>query len=103
MSTKTKLIIAGMAAFALGVLFLPRLARRIDSTLAPLGESAVAMESQYREMTNAYPMAGELLPDHPTRRLWEERRTTLLVAGYIETREFQLRPHGDIKSFASRL
>jgi hypothetical protein len=90
MSTKTKLIVAGMAALALGILLLPRLARRIDSTLDPMWERAAAMEAQYRNMTNAYPIAAEMAPDHPTARLWRERRAALLAGGYIETREFEL-------------
>lgn len=90
MSTRTKVILAGTAALVLGVLFLPRLARRIDSALAPRWEQAAANEARYRDLTNAYPIAGEMLPDHPTRLLWEERRTALMKAGYIETRELRL-------------
>jgi hypothetical protein len=91
MSRKKKVILAGVAALALGMLLLPRLARRIDSTLDPIWEKAAAIEAQYRDMTNAYRIAGEVLPDHPTRRLWEERRAALLEAGYIETRELRMR------------
>jgi|GEM_PF-2723910 len=31
-------------------------------------------------------IAAEMAPDHPTARLWQERRVALFVAGYIETR-----------------
>ena len=91
MSTKTKVILAGVAALALGILLLPRLARRIDSTLDPVWEKAAAIEAQYRDMTNVYPIAAEMAPDHPTARLWRERRASLLEAGYIETRELRMR------------
>jgi hypothetical protein len=53
---KTK-ILTGVAVLVFGVLLLPRLARRIDSTLGPVLERAAAMEAQYRDMTNAYPIA----------------------------------------------
>ena len=49
------------------------------------------MEAQYREMTNAYPIASEMVREHPTHRLWAERRAALMDAGYIETRELRLR------------
>ena len=92
MNARAKVILVGVAALALGIWFLPRLVRRIDSTVDHRWEKAGALEAQYRDMTNAYRMAGELLPDHPTRKLWEERRAVLVEAGYIETREFQLKP-----------
>ena len=91
MNTRTKVILAGMAALALGIVLLPRLARRIDSTVGPGLERAAAMEAQYREMTNAYPIASEMVREHPTHRLWAERRAALMDAGYIETRELRLR------------
>jgi len=91
MNTKTKVILAGIAAMVLGVVLLPRLARRIDSAVGPVFEKAAAMEAQYRDMTNAYPVAAEMAPDHPTARLWRERRAALLEAGYIETRELRMR------------
>ena len=87
MNTKTKVILAGIASLVLGIVFLPRLALRIDSS----AEKAAAMEGQYQDMINAYTVAAELAPDHPTARFWRERRTALLEAGYIETREFRLR------------
>jgi hypothetical protein len=86
------MIFAGAGALALCILLFPRLARWIDSKVDPALERAAAHETQYREMTNAYPMAGELLQDHPIRKRWEECRAALLEAGYIETREFPLRP-----------
>ena len=91
MRTKVKVILAGVAALALGLLLLPPLARRIDATLDPVWERAAAMEAQYRDMTNAYLIASELAREHPTHRLWAERRAALIKAGYIETRELRLR------------
>ena len=91
MSTKTKVICGGVAALVLAIAFLPRLARRIDSSLDPIWEKAAAMEARYRDMTNAYRLASEVLADHPTAKLWRERRTALLEAGYIETRELPMR------------
>jgi RNA polymerase sigma factor (sigma-70 family) len=44
-------------------------------------------EILYREMTNAAPVAGEVVAGDPTRMLWQNRRATLLYAGYIETRD----------------
>ena len=76
---------------ALGVLLLPRLAQRIDSALDPVWERAAAMEAQYRDMTNAYPIASEMAHEQPAHRLWAERRAALLEAGYIETRELRMR------------
>ena len=35
-------------------------------------------EAQYRDMTNAYRIAAEAAPGHPTRELWEQRRAALL-------------------------
>lgn len=97
MTTRTKVVLVGVVALALGILLLPRLARRIDSTLEPVWKKAAISEAQYRDMTNAYPIAGEVLPDHPTRRLWEESRAALLKAGYIETREIPLKGRLDAK------
>jgi len=91
MSTKSKVILAGVAVLALGVLLLPRLAQRIDSTLDQVWERAAAMEAQYRDMTNSYPIAPEMVREHPTHRLWAERRAALLEADYIETRELRIR------------
>src|SRR6185369_10371313 len=72
-------------------LLLLRLARHIDSTLDPVWEEAAIREAQYRDLTNTARIAGELVSEHPTRRLWEERRAALLKTGYIETREFSMR------------
>jgi len=92
MSTRSKLILfASVAAIALGVFFLPRLARRIDSAVDPLWERAAANEAQYRAMTNAFPIASEVVADHPTRRLYEKHKAALLESGYIETRELRMR------------
>jgi RNA polymerase sigma factor (sigma-70 family) len=55
------------------------------------GRRAVATnEILYREMTNAAPIAGEVVAGDPIRMLWESRRATLLNAGYIETRDIPL-------------
>ena len=91
MSTKTKVILAVVAVLALGILLLPRLARRIDATLGPVWEKAAATEAQYRDMTNAYPIAAEMVREHPTHILWAQRRAALMEMGYIETRELRLR------------
>src|SRR6188474_470176 len=91
MSTKTRVILVGVAALALGILLFPRLARRIDSTLDPVWQRAAAMEAQYRDMTNAYSVASEMVREHPTHRLWAERMATLMEAGYIETRQLRMR------------
>ena len=91
MNTRTKVIFAGIAALVLGIAFLPRMLRRIDSAAESALEKATAMEAQYREMINAYPVAAEAAPDHPTAQLWRERRAALLEAGYIETRELRMR------------
>jgi hypothetical protein len=91
MSGKAKTILVAVFALVLGIWLLPRLARRIDAMLAPKWEKAEAMEAKYRDMTNAYPLAAEVVADHPAHHLWKERRTTLLAAGYIETREFKMR------------
>ena len=97
MNTKKKVILAGVAVLILGVLILPRVARRIDSALDPIWEKAAVNESRYIEMTNAYRIAAEVLPEHPARRLYEERKAALLADGYIETRELQFKHR-----FASR-
>jgi hypothetical protein len=91
MSIRTKLILASLAAVLLGFVFLPRLARLIDSAVDPAWEKMAANEARYQDMTNAFRTAGELMPDHPTRRLFEECRATLLKAGYIESREIPMR------------
>ena len=95
-------VTALVAALSLGIWLLPRLAGPIDSTVERMREKSAALEAQYQEMTAAYPVAGESLPDHPTRKLWEERRAALLKAGYIETRELPLNPltaKGAIRTF----
>ena len=91
MSTETKMILAGIVALALGILVLPRLARRIDSTLDPVWARATTIEGQCRDMTNAYQAASETAREHPTHRLWAERMAALMAAGYIETRELRMR------------
>jgi len=99
-STKRKAILAGgmvLALVILSILLLPRVARRIDSSLDPIWEKAAVNAARYVEMTNAYRIAAEVLPDHPARRLYEERKATLLANGYIETRELQFKHR-----FASR-
>ena len=77
----------------LAVAFLPRLVRTIDAGLGPAMEKAAANEMHYQNMTNAYPIASEVVSSHPTRQLWEESKAVLVEAGYIETREIPLR-HG---------
>lgn len=91
MNTRSKLIVSSIAVIALGVLFLPRLAHRIDSAVSPRWEQAAANEAQYRDMTNAYPIASEVVAEHPMRRLYEKDKAALLEAGYIETRELRLK------------
>ena len=91
MNTKTKVILAGIAALVLGIVFLPRLVRRIDSTIETRFEKAAALEAQYQDMISIFTVAAEMAPDHPTARRWRERRAALLEAGYIETRECRLR------------
>ena len=91
MTKRTKVLFASAATVALGALILPRLARRIDSAVDPVWERAASNASQYQEMTNAFPIASEVLPDHPTRRLYEERKAALLAAAYIQTREVPLK------------
>ena len=90
MSNRTKWTAAGVIVLLLGVWLLPRLVRRIDSRADTVWQRAAATEAQYRDMTNAYPIAAEVMPDHPTRRLWEERKAALLKIGYIETRELSM-------------
>jgi hypothetical protein len=85
-----RVILTGAAVLVFGVLLLPRLARRIDSTVGPVLERVAAMEAQYRDMTNAYPIASEMAREHPMHRRWEERRAALMEAGYIETRELRM-------------
>jgi len=90
MSTRMKWTAAGVVVLLLGVWLLPLLVRRIDSRADTVWQRGAAREAQYRDMTNAYPIAAEVMPDHPTRRLWEERRAALLKIGYIETRELSM-------------
>lgn len=100
MSAKKKVILTSMVMLALvvlSVLILPRVARRIDSSLDPIWEKAAVNQARYIEMTNAYHIAAEVLPEHPARRIYEERKTALLADGYIETRELPFRHR-----FASR-
>jgi hypothetical protein len=54
---------------------------------------AAALDSQYREMTNAlvFGNALEHTKDHPMNRLYHERRNALLKAGYLKKRELRLR------------
>src|SRR5262245_33838191 len=91
MSTRSKWILAGVSVLAICVFILPRLARRIDSAVDPLWEEAALNEARYRDMTNAYPIASEVLADHPTRRIYDERKAALLESGYIETRELRMK------------
>jgi hypothetical protein len=51
-------------------------------------------------MTNAYPIAAEMMPDHPTARVWRERREALLAAGFIETREMAMKQKPTDKNWA---
>jgi len=69
------------------VLIVPRLFRRIDDSIAASQRKASEHEALYHDMTNLYPMAGELMADHPIHVRWKECRTKLLEAGYLETRE----------------
>jgi hypothetical protein len=43
------------------------------------------------KQNNAYSVASEMVREHPTHRLWAERMSTLMEAGYIETRELRMR------------
>jgi len=53
---------------------------------------AAVLDFQYREMTNALVSgAGEQVSSHPLNQLYRERRDSLLKAGYLKKREFQLR------------
>jgi len=103
MSSRTKKVAGGVIGLLLAVLLIPPLARRIDTAVDPLWEQAAQVERQYREMTNAYRIASEVVREHPTRRLWEERRNALLAAGYIEVRELRMRHslggRGDVEGF----
>ena len=83
MKSKRKVIFGAVGALVLGILLLPWLARRIDSTIWPVWERAEALEAQYRDMTNAYVIASEASREHPTYRIWTERRSALMKAGYI--------------------
>lgn len=93
MRIKTKVFLGVLAGvFAIfAISFLPRLARTIDASLEPAMAQAAANEAHYRNMTNAYPIAAEMMPGHPTRQLWEDSKAALVQAGYIETRELPLR------------
>ena len=82
------------------IIFLPRLARWIDSRAEPKFAQAAALEAQYRDMTNAFPIAAEMPSEHPTARLWRDRREALLAAGFIETREIALKQKPTSKSWA---
>ena len=77
----------------LAIVFLPRLVRRVDTSFERVMTEAAVNELHYRNMTNAYPIAAEVMPGHPTRQLWEDSKAALIQAGYIETREIPLR-HG---------
>ncbi len=81
------------------IIFLPRLARWIESRAEPKFAEAAALETQYRDMTNAYPIAAEMPPDHPTARLWRERREALLAAGFIQRREMAMKQKPTGKSW----
>jgi len=73
------------------ILFLPRLARWIDSRAEPKFAEAAALEAQYREMTNAFVIAAEMPPDHPAVRVWRERRQALLAVGFLETQIIEMK------------
>src|SRR5688572_7693448 len=73
------------------IIFLPRLARWIDSRAEPKFAEAAALEAQYRDMTNAYPIASEMPDNHPTARLWRERRDSLSAAGFVETQQIAMK------------
>ena len=65
--------------------------RPINAENEKLAERTLATnEMLYREMLAAAPIAGEVVKGDPTRVLWENRRATLLEAGYIETRDIPL-------------
>jgi hypothetical protein len=82
------------------IIFLPRLARWIDSRAEPKFAEAAALEAQYCDMTNACRIASEMPPDHPTARLWRDRRTALLAAGFIKTREIAMKQKATSKNWA---
>lgn len=65
----------------------------IDHWTDMKGQRAAALDSQYREMTNALVSgyALERTKDHPINRLYHERRDALVKAGYLKKREFPLR------------
>ena len=90
MNSRTKLIVVSMTMIVLAAVILPRVVRQIDSAVDPFPSRPAANEVRYRDMTNALRTAGELLPDHPTRRFFEECRAELLQAGYIETKEIPM-------------
>lgn len=75
----TWVVIAALFVISL-IIFLPRLARWIDSRAEPKFAEAAALEAQYRDMTNAYPVAAEMPANHPTAQLWQQRRAALLAA-----------------------
>ena len=95
------ILVLGLGIFAISVL--PRLARTIDASLERGTAQAIANESHYQNMTNAYPIAAEVSPGHPTRQLWEESRAALIESGYVETREIRLghglTRKGDVNKF----
>jgi len=81
------LLLLGLLALGVGLFFLPRLVRRIDSAFGLAWEKGTVYEAQYREMTNAYVVASEAPSSHPARQLYDLRHAALMEAGYIVTRE----------------
>jgi RNA polymerase sigma factor (sigma-70 family) len=59
-------------------------------TIESAARTLATNEMLYREMTSAYPIAGEVVAGDPTRMLWEDRKSTLLQVGYIESRQIPL-------------
>ena len=88
---KVIVLVLAFAALATGVLWLPRLVRRIDSFFDPAWEKGAVQEAAYREMTNVFRVASEMTSGHPSRRLYDERKASLLASGYLETRDLVMR------------
>lgn len=84
--SKTLLAVIGFGLLAFGFVVVDRWSDRAWQRTAVL-------EAQYREMTYAMVQgqAGEHSPSHPMYRLYQDRKESLLKAGYLKVWEFPMR------------
>ena len=91
MSTKRKIILWLAILLAVDALVLIYVFRRLPPADESPSPEMAQHEEHYREMTEAYPIASEVIPADPTAQLWMDRKAALLEAGYIEAWEIRMK------------